>query len=94
MQWTVFWESLVGFGVRVSIYLVLLALLEFAVQRSLHERSLRMTRDEIREEAQRQEGDQGIKDRRRRFHATARGERRGLDTSSMKSESAGSDHGA
>jgi flagellar biosynthetic protein FlhB len=68
-SWAMLWESLVGFGVRLSFYLVLLALLDHAVQRWLHERSLRMTREEIREEAQRQGGDQGIKDRRRRFHA-------------------------
>ena len=70
-SWKEFWESLVGFGVRLSFYLVLLALVEYGVQRWLHERSLRMTRDEIREEAQRQEGDPGIKDRRRRIHAAS-----------------------
>ena len=70
-SWKEFWESLVGFGVRLSFYLVLLALVEYGVQRWLHERSLRMTRDEIRKEAQRQEGDPGIKDRRRRFHAAS-----------------------
>ncbi len=70
-SWKTLWESLVGFGVRLSFYLVLLALLDHAVQRWLHERGLRMTREEIREEAQRQEGDQGIKDRRRRFYAAS-----------------------
>ncbi len=70
-SWKTLWETLVGFGVRLSFYLVLLALLDHAVQRWLHERGLRMTREEIREEAQRQEGDQGIKDRRRRFHAVS-----------------------
>ncbi len=72
-SWKALWESLVGFGVRLSFYLVLLALLDHIVQRWLHERSLRMTREEIREEAHRQDGDQGIKDRRRRFHAGVRG---------------------
>lgn len=80
-SWKVLWENLVGFGVRLSFYLVLLALLEYAAQRWLHERSLRMTRDEIREEAQRQESDQGVKDRRRRFHATSRSSRSGEETS-------------
>lgn len=70
--WKVLWEGLVGFGVRLSSSLVLLALLEYSAQRWLHERSLRMTRNEIREEAQRQEGDPGIKDRRRRFRAAGR----------------------
>ena len=72
-SWKALWGSLVGFGVRLSFYLVLLALLDHAVQRWLHERSLRMTREEIREEAHRQEGDQGIKDRRRRFYAGVSG---------------------
>ena len=72
-SWKTLWASLVGFGVRLSFCLVLLALLDHIVQRWLHERSLRMTREEIREEAHRQEGDQGIKDRRRRFHAGVSG---------------------
>lgn len=70
-SWKVFWESLVAFGVRLSFSLVLLAALDYGVQRWLHERSLRMTRDEIREEAQLQEGDQSIKDRRRRLLAAS-----------------------
>ena len=72
-SWKTLWASLVGFGVRLSFYLLLLALLDHIVQRWLHERSLRMTREEIREEAHRQEGDQGIKDRRRRFYAGVSG---------------------
>lgn len=70
-SWRALWESLVGFGVHLSFCLLLLALLDRFVQRWLHERSLRMTREEIREEAQLQEGDQGIKERRRRFKAAS-----------------------
>ena len=65
--WKACWDALIEFGIHLSVSLVLLAILDYVVQRWLHERSLRMTRDEIREEAQRQEGDQSIKDRRRRF---------------------------
>ncbi len=65
--WKAYWDVLIGFGIHVSVSLVLLAILDYVVQRWLYERSLRMTRDEIREEARRQEGDQSIKDRRRRF---------------------------
>ena len=63
-NWGAFWSSLTGFGVTLSLALVGLASIDYLAQRWLHERSLRMTREEIREEALREEGDQNLKSRR------------------------------
>ena len=62
--WFGFWSGLTGFGVTLSLALIALAVLDYVAQRWIHERSLRMTREEIREEALREEGDQTLKNRR------------------------------
>lgn len=72
LAWTDFWNAVVGFGIRLSLSLVALAFVDYAIQRWLLERSLRMTRAEIREESLREEGDQSFKEKRRRFLADAR----------------------
>jgi len=52
-------------ALRVVVALLVLACVEYAYQRFLHERDLRMTRREIKEEARRQDGDPETKRRRR-----------------------------
>jgi flagellar biosynthetic protein FlhB len=52
-------------AVRVVTALVILAVLDYAYQRYCHERELRMTRREVKDELRRQDGDPEIKRRRR-----------------------------
>ena len=52
-------------AIRVAAALLVLALVDYAYQRHLHERGLRMSRREIRQELRRQEGDPALKRRRR-----------------------------
>ena len=55
-------------SLRVVVALLVLAILEFGFQRWQHERDLRMTRQEAREELKRHEGDPKIRERRRVIH--------------------------
>jgi flagellar biosynthesis protein FlhB len=59
-----------GVALRVTIVLLVLALIDYAYQRFCHERDLRMTRGEMKEELKRQEGDPDMKRRRRSIAAT------------------------
>jgi len=52
-------------GIRVGIALVVLAIIDYAYQRWQYERDLRMSRQEVREELKRMEGDPMIRQRRR-----------------------------
>ncbi len=52
-------------GIRLIIVLLLLAFLDYAWQRYRHEKQLRMTKQEVKEEMKRMEGDPIIKRRRR-----------------------------
>jgi len=52
-------------GIRLAIILLLLAFLDFAYQRYRHEKQLKMTKEEVKEEMKRMEGDPVIKRRRR-----------------------------
>lgn len=52
-------------GVRLSAVMLLLALIDFAYQRYRHEKDLRMSKEEIKEELKRMEGDPLMKRRRR-----------------------------
>ena len=54
-----------GVAIRVIVVLLVLALIDYAYQRFRHERDLRMTRREMKEELKRQEGDPELKRRRR-----------------------------
>ncbi len=56
-------------AIRVVVALLALALLDYAYQRFTHERSLRMSRREVKEETRRQEGDPDMKRRRRNVAA-------------------------
>ncbi|MEK6675120.1 MAG: flagellar biosynthesis protein FlhB [Planctomycetota bacterium] len=54
-------------GITISTALFILALFDFAYQRLRHERSLRMTKEEVKDELRNMEGDPGIKRRRRQL---------------------------
>jgi len=57
-------------GIRVSIALVVLGVIDYAYQRLRHERELRMTRQEVKDELRRNEGDAATKRRRRELART------------------------
>ena len=54
-------------ALRVGIALLVLALIDYAYQKWKHERDLRMTKQEVKEEMRRMEGDPKIKQRRRQI---------------------------
>lgn len=54
-------------GIRTAVALVVLGAIDFGYQRARHERELRMTRREVKEELRRQEGDAAMKRRRRQI---------------------------
>ncbi len=56
-------------GLRIAGLLLVLALLDYAFQKFRHERELRMTKQEVKEEMRRMEGDPKIKQRRRQLAA-------------------------
>ena len=52
-------------GIKLAAALIILALLDYAWQRYKHERDLRMTKEEVKDEMRSMEGDPNIKRRRR-----------------------------
>ncbi len=60
-------DALFQLGARASAALLALALLDFAFQRWQHARDIMMTKQELREELKRMEGDPKIKERRRKI---------------------------
>lgn len=54
-------------ALRLGLVLLVLAILDYAWQRYKHERDLRMSKEEIKEEMRRMEGDPVVKHRRRRM---------------------------
>lgn len=58
-------ELFYGLGIRVALVLVLLGLIDWIYQRFKHERSLRMSKQEIKEEMRSMDGDPLMKRRRR-----------------------------
>lgn len=52
-------------GIRLAVALVVLALLDYAWQRYRHERDMRMTKEEVKDEFRNMEGDVKLKARRR-----------------------------
>ena len=54
-------------GVRVALLLFVLAVLDYGYHRYKHEQELRMTKQEVKEEMRRMEGDPKIKQRRRQL---------------------------
>lgn len=53
-------------GLRLCLLLLVLAVLDYAYQRYQHERDLRMTKQEVKDEFKNMEGDPAIRQRRRR----------------------------
>lgn len=53
-------------GVRLALVLLAMAMVDFAYQRYRHERDLRMTREEVKDELRSMEGDPVVKQRRRK----------------------------
>lgn len=62
-------------GVRVAALLLILALIDYAWQRYQNENELRMTKQEVKEEMRRMEGDPKIKQRRRQIAVQMMGKR-------------------
>lgn len=60
-------ESAIVLGIRLAIALLALAILDFAYQRFQYEADLKMTKQEVKEEMKRYEGDPKIKERRRQI---------------------------
>jgi flagellar biosynthetic protein FlhB len=58
-------DLLLTLSLRAAVVLLVLAVLDYAFQRWQHERDLRMSKREIREEMRRYEGDPRIRERRR-----------------------------
>jgi flagellar biosynthetic protein FlhB len=58
-------QAVSALALRTALVLLALAILDYGVRRWQHERDLRMTRAEMREEIRRYEGDPTIKERRR-----------------------------
>lgn len=54
-------------GIKLGVALLVIALLDFLYRRWQHERDLRMTREEVKEEMRRMEGDPIVKQRRRQI---------------------------
>lgn len=54
-------------GLKLGLLLLLLAIFDYAYRRWQHERDLRMTKEEIKEEMRRMEGDPVLKHRRRQI---------------------------
>ncbi len=54
-------------GIKLAAALLILALLDYAWQRFRHERDLRMTKEEVKDELRSMEGDPNIKRRRRQL---------------------------
>ncbi|MEX2672965.1 MAG: flagellar biosynthesis protein FlhB [Phycisphaeraceae bacterium] len=55
-----------GLAIKLAALLIILAILDYAFQRVQHERELRMSKQEVKEEMKRMEGDPLVKQRRSR----------------------------
>ena len=60
VSWTLMYEL----GIKLALLLILLAVLDYAYQRSQSEKEMRMTKQELKEEMKRMEGDPLMKQRR------------------------------
>lgn len=73
------WALLFEMTMKLSLALLILAMLDFAWQRYKHERDLRMTKEEVKDEMRRMEGDPQIKRRRRQVQLQIAMQRLGRD---------------
>ena len=58
-------DMIFALGIRLGLVLLVLALLDYAYQRWQHEQDLKMSKQEVREELKRMDGDPQLKGRRR-----------------------------
>ena len=61
---SVSWDLMYDLGLKLAALLVLLAFLDYVYQRRHHEKDIRMTKEEVKEEMKRMEGDPLVKQRR------------------------------
>jgi len=59
-------ELLFLLGIRLGLVLLVLAIIDYLYQRHRHEQGLKMTKQEVKEEMRRMEGDPLVRERRRR----------------------------
>jgi flagellar biosynthetic protein FlhB len=59
------WDLVFKLGIRLGRVILILALFDFAYQRYRHEKDLKMTKQEVKEELKRMDGDPVLKRRRR-----------------------------
>lgn len=59
------WELVFNLGVRLGLVLLVIALFDYAYQKYRHEKDLKMSRQEVKEELKRMDGDPVLKRRRR-----------------------------
>lgn len=71
LQILLFSNVLYEIGLQLAVVLLLVALLDFAWQKFKHERDLRMSKQEVKEEMRRMEGDPVVKQRRRKMQFAA-----------------------
>lgn len=64
-------DVLFDVGIRLAIVLLLLALLDYAWQKYKHEKDMKMSKQEVKEELRRMEGDPITRQRRRRMQLAA-----------------------
>jgi flagellar biosynthetic protein FlhB len=64
-------KVLYAVGIQLAVVLLVLAFFDYAWQRYKHERDLRMTKEEVKEEMRRMEGDPIVRQRRRRMQFAA-----------------------
>ena len=76
---TVAAEMVLLLGVRVGVVLLALAVMDYMFQRWQHEQDLRMTRQELKEDLKRMEGDPHIRSRRQRVARQLAMQRMGLE---------------
>jgi flagellar biosynthetic protein FlhB len=58
------WGLLFSLGIKLAAVLVVLAVLDYMYQRHQHEKDMRMSKEEVKEEMKRMEGDPLVKQRR------------------------------
>lgn len=61
------WKLVFDTGLKLAVALLLLAIVDYAWQRYRHERDLRMTKEEVKDELRSMEGDPKVKNRRRQL---------------------------
>ncbi|MFQ6048862.1 MAG: flagellar biosynthesis protein FlhB, partial [Phycisphaerae bacterium] len=72
-------QMLFTLGVRLGLVLLVLAIVDYAWNRYKHEQDLRMTKEEVKEELRRMEGDPVVRQRRRRVQMQLTLQRMGIE---------------